>query len=142
MSFHYILFRTFVHATESEAKVRQALEFVAGDVEILTEKSKGHFGNPIIILEAKISRNKEIKGFIMKLREVGILTVLTEELEQRMDEDCALHLRLSKQKAYLGEIVLAADPDVINCRMKIAAYPANPDVASKTCRKFILDLKS
>ena len=112
----------------------------ASDVEILVEKSKGHFGNPIIILEAKLSRNKEIKRFFMKLHEAGILTRLSEELEQRIDEECALHLRLSKQKAYLGEIALADDADIINCRMKIAAYPANSDVATKICRKYMLDL--
>ena len=124
MAFHHAHFRTFRHSTESEDKVRAALGFVAGDAEVQVTKTEGHFGNPLLILEARLSRNRDIRVFLKRLQTNGILDEVMKTLESRLDDECNLHFRLSKQKAYEEELALAFDKDVIDCNLKVAAYPA------------------
>lgn len=137
MSFHSVNLRAFVHATESEEKVKKALGFIAGDVKIDAKRTKGHFGNPMIILEARITRKKEIKTFFNKIRGASPATNILPELEKRVDDECNLFFRLDKQMAYEEQPVLASNEDVIACRLKIAAYPANRNNAITTAKKFL-----
>ena len=46
-----------------------------------------------------------------------------------MDENCVIHLRLDKQKAYANELVFANSKDIIDINMKAAAYPARREIA-------------
>ena len=121
--------RAMAQATEIPERVGQAMEFVSGTDEISYQETKGHFGNQIIIFEVELSRASEIKSFLLRLKEAGILERVEPELEQRLDEDCNLHLRLDKQKAFLEEVALASDKDVVAVTMKVAAYPARRENA-------------
>ncbi len=51
MAFTSVHFRTFVHATEDEGKVVQAMKFVSGLEEFERDVTEGHHGNKIVILE-------------------------------------------------------------------------------------------
>ena len=51
-------FRTFAHATEDEEKVERALRFASGAEEITKSKSEGYHGNPIVVMEARITRSR------------------------------------------------------------------------------------
>ena len=128
-------FRTMSHATEDEDRVAKALGFASGAEAIERDIAKGHFGNQIVILEATLKRSAEVKQFLSSLAQSGIADVLAGELEQRMDHDCVLHFRLDKQAAYLGRLELAGTKDVIDCSMKIAAYPASKEKALITARE-------
>ncbi|MCK4758133.1 MAG: hypothetical protein KAS67_06765 [Thermoplasmata archaeon] len=137
MSFLRVHFRTFVHATESEDKVREALAYIAGDTEIEATRTDGHFGNPIIILEAAITRKREIKDFFISLKNTGIIEKLLEEIDDRMDEHCNLHFRVDKDIALEEKIVLARGKNVIDISLKTAAYPANRENALVAARDFL-----
>ena len=145
MSFLRVHFRTFVHATESEDKVREALAFVVkggeadadADVEIEAARTEGHFGNPIIIMEAAITRKREIKDFFTSLKGTGIIEKLLEEMDDRMDEHCNLHFRVDKDLALEKKITLARGKNVIDISLKTAAYPANRENALKAARDFL-----
>ena len=140
MSFLRVHFRTFIHATESEEKVREALAFVAGDAEIEATKTEGHFGNPIIILEATITKKREIKDFFTSLKATGIIEKLLAEMDDRMDEHCNLHFRVDKDMALEKQITLAQGKNVIDCSLKTAAYPANRENALEAARAFLNSL--
>jgi RNA binding exosome subunit len=124
MNFYRVNFRTLVHATESEDKVEAALRFIVGEVDISLMRTKGHFGNVLVVMEVEISKKRQIKELLQRLFVEGIMSRLSEELEERMDEQCVLHFRLDKQRAYKEELELATNQDVIDCGIKIHAYPA------------------
>jgi hypothetical protein len=50
--------------------------------------------------------------------------ILMNTLEERTDEQNVLHIRIDKQKAYLGKIKLADRGDALILRAKIVTYPS------------------
>ncbi len=132
---------TFAHATEDERKVFVALQLLLpGGVEVRRVKLKGHHGNPIISFEAAVGQRKLLRELwqrvIEKLR-AGELEKLSATASDRMDETCRLHLRFDKQLAHAGELVLSESGDAIHLRIKVAAYPAKPEVAVDLVKKFV-----
>ena len=154
MSFHHIHFRAIAHATESEENVAAAMRFILGDVgggsgdaeivasdtQITAGRTKGHFGNPIIIMEARLTRNRDMKALISRLHDNGILNSILDTLEDRLDDECNIHFRLDKQKAFGEVLALAENEDVIACSLKVAAYPANREKALETAIEYFDNL--
>ncbi len=131
MSIHNISLRTIAQATESEDRVRTALSlFLFGD-EIETIKTEGHYGNPIIILQAQIKGRKCARfiGLLKSRLAEHDLKRLKNESCERIDEDCVLHIRFDKQAAYKGIMQLATTADTIAAEIKIKAYPARREKA-------------
>src|SRR5574341_51219 len=131
MNIHNITLRAIVQATESEDRVRSALSLFLFDEEIESINTEGHFGNPITILQARIT-GKNCGQFVELLKSKlpeHDLTRLKNERCERMDEDCNLHIRFDKQAAYRGTVQLAATADTIAAEIKIRAYPAKREKA-------------
>ena len=59
------------------------------------------------------------------------MELLKTQITERVDEQCALHIRFDKQAAYEGEVKLATTPDTIAVRIKLKAYPARREIAIK-----------
>ena len=131
-------FRTFAHATEDEERVEQALKFASGAEEITKSKSEGYHGNPIVVMEAKISRSREIKAFFASLP-IDDVQHLLDTLERRVDEESMFFLRLDKQAAFEGRIAMAEDDDVISVRGKIKSYPQKRENALKAIDAILRD---
>lgn len=113
--------RAYVHATEDRERVLKALITVfPGDIidrlEIREERYEGHYGNPIIVLEADsrdpLVAEKTLRHVLSSLPSSDRRYLLAS-LEERVDRSGSLYLRLSKQKAYLGELVIHEGDDVI-----------------------------
>ncbi|MCZ7385202.1 MAG: exosome subunit [Candidatus Methanoperedens sp.] len=130
-SIHNISLRAIVSATESEDRVKTALSLFLFDTEIESTRTEGHYGNPITILQAQV-KGKDCKRFLEHLK-----TKLTEpelkklknEVCERTDDECCLHLRFDKQAAFQGTVQLATTTDTISARMKLKAYPARREKA-------------
>lgn len=118
-----------VHSTESREKVSQAIAtFFPFEFEIQVSKAEGHYGNPIEYLEVELHKRSEIKVFWENL--LNLLgdkrEVLLKTIEERVDAQNVLHIRLDKQKAYLGEIEFSsADPIAI--KAKLVVFPSKRD---------------
>ena len=134
MAFLRVRFRTFVQATESEDKVRQAMDFILGDSELTIIRTEGHFGNPLLILEGGFHRSRDIRDFTARLKGTGIIEELLANMDDRMDENCTLHFRLDKALALEGKLALATNRNIIDCSLKTGAYPANKENAMETAR--------
>ena len=113
--------RVYVHATEEKDRVMKALMNVFprelwGDVEVREEKYEGHYGNPIIVLEAGISDPQKalqaFKNIVNRLDEADRRYLLAS-LEERVDKNGTLYIRLSKQQAYLGSLRVFEADDVV-----------------------------
>ena len=135
-----IRLRAFCQATEVEDRVEKALKFVSSMDEIEVRKIEGHFGNPMLIFEAELSRSGDIRKFLERLNEAGILAKIKSEAGERLDDECVFHLRLDKQKAYNSELELAGNKDVIDVGMKVAAYPAKYELALENILSWFEDL--
>ena len=140
MSFHYIKFRTYSHATENEFNIEKALRFISGIDKIEFRKTKGYHGNQIIIMEAKIKKSKDIRNFFSGLKKQGLMEEILKELEKRIDENSNFYLRFDKQSAFFQKYELVRHDDVISVSGKIKCFPTNKRNAIKTMKKFLENL--
>ena len=131
---------TFAHTTEAEERVLDAFGILLPEeIEVRRSRLKGHHGNPIVSLKARIGRKetRELwQRILAKLRR-GELEKIAMVSPGRIDETCHLNLRFDKQLAYAGELTLSEGGDVIHLRLKVAAYPAKREVAVDLVEKFL-----
>jgi len=121
----YVEIRFFSHATEDPNKVLEAAQNVLpaeylDEIEFKKSSLKGHYGNPILLFEAKI-RRKAAEALLERVSS-GLSEldkeVLTREIERHLSGS-SLFLRLDKQAAYYGELKLcSADPIHLRFRFK------------------------
>jgi RNA binding exosome subunit len=128
--------RTICHATEDLDRVKRALLNVVGEVVVSESKTEGHHGNPIVVLEAGVTDPKAIDGFFRRLGEKAVECMI-ESLDRRIDDGCNLFLKLDKQAAFLGNIQMAQNDDVISIRIKVRAFPAKADAVRRVIEDYI-----
>ena len=134
---HNLSYRAFVYGTENEEKVREAISNLLPSAPIEKEITEGYHHNPVVILQGKITKKREIKDFLEKLGTLkpSVKKRILRELENRMDERGNLFLRFDKQRAYLGDLKVVEHGDAIHLKLKIAAYPARKEEALKVARQ-------
>jgi len=120
----------FAHATEDLSKVRSAIlkilpDHIAYKVEFTRTDMRGHHGNPIVELKTSIARRRDayevLQGILSRLPSLDE-TLLDEELAKHLDERNRFYLRLDKQRAFLGEAVLASG-DAISLMFRLRFRP-------------------
>jgi len=135
---HRLQLRAIIHSTENPEKVTTALRAVLPpDTEVAEEEVEGYHGNVMRLLTAAIDNKRAatdaLKGILARL-EPAERERVRAELPGRVDEECTLHLRLDKQRAYAGEVRLAQGEDCIYLRAKAECYPARRDAAVSVIR--------
>ncbi|MFB3890133.1 MAG: RNA-binding domain-containing protein [Candidatus Bathyarchaeia archaeon] len=115
----YVDVRVFAHATEDPEKVqtavRNTLPTELAENLVFTKNSlTGHHGNPILIMEAKLTERKALPAVLQKIAaELGSLDKerLSAEMKQHIEKR-NLYLRLDKQAAFLGKIRLSTNDPI------------------------------
>jgi len=132
---------TLVHATEDEQKVLTVLQALLPErVEVQRKKLRGHYGNPISAFTASVKQRKLLREFWARVAaklSASELEKLGRVTQEMMDETCHLYLRFDKQLACAGELTLTESGDALHVELKVAAYPAKREVATKLVREFI-----
>ncbi len=141
VTFHWIRVQTFCYATEKQDLIEETLKELLGDIEFEEEITESEHGNTMMILETRITKQKEFTELFTKLGK-DILAYIEDNIEDRVDEDDMFYLRLDKQKAVQGIYEVAHHGDVISIFGKIQAHPAKKEVAVKTLGEFIRGLQS
>ncbi len=137
VTFHYIEFKTHCHATESLEKVKKALDDLVGEeLEVEISEAEGYYGNPIEILEGKISRNQDMDDFFDQLPK-DFKRKLLKDLERRIDERCNFFFRVDKSEAFEGEIVLTDGGNSIRVRARVESYPSRRETAIEKMREYL-----
>ncbi len=116
-----------VHSTEDREKVGEAIATLFPfEFEILVNKAKGHYGNPMEYLEVEIKRGGEIKKFWKYFLQLlgNQVDEILGDIEDRIDDQNVLHIRIDKQKAYLREVKLSYGGDPIAVKVKLVTFPA------------------
>lgn len=98
-----------IHATEDPSKFFDAFEEMFGlkKEEFSVQNVKGHFDNPITLLNAKISKKQAVdfvKSLLSKMSPDQIDYIL-ETIEERL-ENSNLYLRLDKEEFVNGKLVI------------------------------------
>ncbi|MEB3758823.1 MAG: hypothetical protein GSR82_04045 [Desulfurococcales archaeon] len=122
-----VIISTIMHSTEDEDKVRKAMLHVVP--ESLREKvidkisiaaSRGFHGNEIRFLQLLI-RGKEAEEVFARILcnlDDTNRAILSDTLDERIDGSGNLYLRLGKQEAYLGKLVLLDGDDSLRIVFK------------------------
>ncbi|WP_101297808.1 RNA-binding protein [Halegenticoccus soli] len=131
--FHYVDLRTFCYATEDEKRVERALRtFLPEEFEIERDETTGYHGDRIVVLSARVENADEIRRVLDRLSELPDIDRLVDELDDRVDDDCAFFVRLDKQAAFKGD---AKRGDGLLLRAKVEAYPAKREAAIENARE-------
>jgi len=134
---HGAVLRVHGHATESEDRVRQALALFAGEAEPTRGLAEGVYGNPIVVLEAKLDK-RAAQAMWERLRSHAELAErLRTEAARRIDERCQFFARFDKQRAFHGQAELTASDDAVHLRSKIATFPTRQELAIRAVQDFL-----
>ncbi len=128
---------SFIHATEDPDKVLTACQHVfppayADAVVFHRSDLAGHYGNPITLLQARISDQPLIAALIDGLaRSLSAVDkkALSSEVSRHLDNKGALYLRLDKQEAFFGRIRLGRG-DSIRVQIRLSARRSLDDAIS------------
>ena len=130
-----------VHATEDEEKVRRAvLNLFPHDVEPPTLDSvslTGYFGDPIKALKMMVKNRKPAEELLLNIvRSLNTLdqTTLIGELHKRLDETKNLYIRLDKQRALKGQMVLERHDSI---RVKASLQVPHGQDPVETTRRYL-----
>jgi RNA-binding protein len=122
---------TLVHATEDIGKVSRALDQVCPalmfEQKSETRKFRGHYGNEIATLTVSVRRHSagQFSEYLLKLLPRGERALLIQDLDNRIDDDGHLYLRLDKQACVRGNFHLL-DQDPIKCELSFKIDKADP----------------
>ncbi|VTT87912.1 Uncharacterized protein MJ0213 [Halorubrum sp. DM2] len=131
--FHYVDLRAFSYATEDVKRVEQALyTLLPEDIELDRVENVGHHGDRIVVLSARVETADEMRHVLDRLSELEDLDRVLDELDERVDDNCALFLRLDKQAAFRGDVRLGPG---LTVRTKVEAYPAKKEKAVANARE-------
>lgn len=131
--FHYLDIRAFCYGTEDEERVTEAMRTVLpADADIERSSSVGHHGDTIVVFSARIERADEIRTVLSRLEAADITDTVLAELDDRLDDNNSLFVRLDKQAAFRGDIRLG---EGISIRGKVEAYPATREAAVENVRE-------
>jgi len=113
--------RVFVHATEDKEKIMAALKnIIKSDFNIIEEHYEGYYGNLIIVISCTIENEKaeEILNTILDNLSRPDKDNILKTFYDRIGKGNTFHIRLNKQKAYLGEYTISDADDVIKLVFK------------------------
>lgn len=138
-TFHWLRIETFCYATEKEELVSQTFRDLIGTDEFQTDVSESEHGNQMLILQHMATKQREMDEIFSRLGK-ELLQALSDDLENRIDEDCVFYTRLDKQRAVCGEYRVAHHGDVISITGKVASNPARKEVAMENMTQFLKKL--
>jgi RNA binding exosome subunit len=126
--------RAYSRATELPERVSQAIlnlfpEDVRKRVKLSTSSVEGHQGIPMLIITGVLKAKKLTEPsvtFLFENLSTGELSSIEQSLDQRI-EDCTLFLRIDKQAAYLEQIEMAINTDVISLQITVKNWPRCSD---------------
>lgn len=115
----HITLQALCHATESEDKVLEALHVLYPHFK--KQEATGHFGNPIYIFEAHVSRKKELRD-LLSLVKKELAPQLGKNIRRRVDRKGNLYIRVDKQELACKNLVVNDRGDV-KIVIHIQSYP-------------------
>jgi RNA binding exosome subunit len=129
----------FSHATEDLEKVETAIrntisESLAAELLFTKTNCVGHHGNPIVLIEAKLTNRVTLPSILEKMSS-SLSSLDKEQLATEINQHIEKHnlyLRFDKQSAFLGSLKLGRDDSI---RFKIHFKNKASDEIISLCRQ-------
>ena len=137
---HYIDLRAFCYVTEDDKRVEDALGvFLPEEFELQRAESEGHYGDRILVLSARVENASGMRSVLDALGDLADeeFARVVDELDERVNENCAFFLTLDKQAAFNGDVTTG---DGITLRAKVEAYPAKKEAAVENIEDVLEEL--
>lgn len=123
--------QAYCRATEVLDRVRSAVlnlfpEDIRPDVKTATSQAEGHSGTRIVVIVSSLEKRNLCDRFLSHLFESfsdSERQIIENSLDSRLDDQCTLFLRIDKQAAFLEQLELTTEPDVILLRIHLRDYP-------------------
>lgn len=131
--------RVICHATEDFGSVEKAIRAVIGDANLHVSRTEGVHGNEIDVVQAEVGDARAILAFFDRLS-TEALRRLADTLEQRIDDERNMFIRIEKQLALAGDIRLSTGDDVVSVRLRVRSFPARKEAAVQVVRQFLTEL--
>lgn len=136
---HYVDLRAFCYATEDEKRVETALRtFLPEEFDLERVENVGHHGDRIVVLSARVENADDMRHVLARVSDLDEIDRVVDELDDRIDDNCALFLRLDKQAAFRDDVRLGPG---ITLRAKVEAYPAKKEAAVENARELLTELR-
>jgi hypothetical protein len=140
-AFVWVKSRVMIYSTEDADRISNMFAELTGTDEYTEEIAEGELGNITRILEVSLTKKKDIDGLFERLGE-DVINWISNEIEERIDEDCSFFFRLDKQDAMSGKYRIGAGGDVISFICKVASYPAKRELAIDVLKDYFNSLPS
>jgi len=137
--FHWLKIQTFCYATENEDLIHDTMVELLGNDEFEVDICDSEHGNHLIILQDELKKQKDFISLFSKFTPY-LVKRISDDLDNRIDDDCVFYLRLDKQRAVKGEYVIAHHGDVISITGKVVSHPARKHIAVDNMKKFLSEL--
>ena len=137
--FHWVKVKMICYATENENSLYEVMTTLTGLENFDVDASEGQHGNPIIVVDAELTHNKEINHLFTELGE-GLIEQLLADLNNKIDDECIFYIRLDKQRAVLGGYSISHGGDVISITGKLVSHPARKEIAVRNAETFLREI--
>jgi RNA binding exosome subunit len=140
LRYHWLRLRATCHPTEDLAKVEAALRFVAGvpDLPVEAAAMETHHGGTVHVVEGVLDKARAVRGLLQRLLDLpGAQADLAATLEASTDDDGVLYVRVDKQEALRGSLVLTRGEDAVQLRLRMETYPAGREAALVALRELV-----
>jgi RNA binding exosome subunit len=123
--------RAYARATEISERVAVAIqsafpEYLRQKLHMSQSKAVGQAGDVIIIITATLEGQEDcepVLRYIFEQMDGHSRRSIERSLDMRLDDNCIFFLRIDKQAAFLGNIKMADELDVISARFRFKQYP-------------------
>jgi RNA binding exosome subunit len=139
-AFHWLRVQVFCYATENDDAIRNAIAELVGD-EFIEDVVESEHGNRLLVFSKELTKQRE---FVPLFRKLGkkISEDIIHGIEDRIDDECTLYVRLDKQRIIDGDYRIVHHGDVLSITGKVTAHPAKKEVAVKNLTEFLNSLES
>jgi RNA binding exosome subunit len=132
--YHLLRISAFIHVTEDEEKVMGSLQNLMGeelpdDIEVI--ETEGFHHNPIKYIVLDLTRSRDIKRVLTRWEGCEFWTKAKYNIDERLDDDLTYHVRIDKDRACQGELVLWKGGEAIDVQLKPATFPASREGAKE-----------
>jgi RNA binding exosome subunit len=123
--------RAYARATEVLERVAISVQMIFPEhlrqkLVVSESKAEGQAGNAIIVITATLKGQvdcQSVLNYIFEQMDNQSRRAIERSLEIRLDDECVFFLRIDKQAAFLGNMKIAEETDVISVRFHFKHHP-------------------
>ncbi len=133
MAIHHINCRVNASAVDDLSTIIDSMAWLCGDEDLLmTDRTSSYHGPQISLITAKISKSKQKKAFIAKLKQANFVQLL-DKIRDRIDSSNTIHLRLCLDSLVGKKIVFTdAGQKSVKCNIKVKVFPGQEIIENIT----------